>query len=217
MELKSRASAGLHSLRRLWGESTSLPFQLLNESISGSVVSDSLWPYGLQPTRLLCPWDSPGKNTGVGSHFLLQGIFLTQGSNLGLLYCRQSLPCLSHQGRPEKLEAAFFGSWPFPPSSKHIISISAFAIASTFFSDLWLLWAYLDNPGLFSHFKILNQICLRCLLPYRGFPGSSEDKVSACNAGDPGSIPELGRSPGEGNGTPLQYSCLENPMDGEAW
>ena len=41
--------------------------------------------------------------------------------------------------------------------------------------------------------------------------------MSACNAGDPGSIPELGRSPGEGNGNPLQYSCLENPMDGGAW
>ena len=41
--------------------------------------------------------------------------------------------------------------------------------------------------------------------------------MSACNAGDPGSIPGLGRSPGEGNGNPLQYSCLENPMDGEAW
>ena len=38
-----------------------------------SVMSDSLWPYGLQPTRLLCSWDSPGKNTGVGCHFLLQG------------------------------------------------------------------------------------------------------------------------------------------------
>ena len=49
-----------------------------------------------------------------------------------------------------------------------------------------------------------------------GFPGSSEVKASACNAGDPGSIPGLGRSPGEGNGTPLQYSCLENPMDGGA-
>ena len=45
----------------------------------------------------------------------------------------------------------------------------------------------------------------------------SEDKVSACNAGDLGLIPELGRSPGEGNGNPLQYSCLENHMDGEAW
>ena len=51
----------------------------------------------------------------------------------------------------------------------------------------------------------------------RGFPGGSEVKASASNAGDPGSIPELGRSPGEGNGNPLQYSCLENPMDGEAW
>ena len=49
------------------------------------------------------------------------------------------------------------------------------------------------------------------------FPGGSEVKVSACNAGDLGSIPGLGRSPGEGNGTPLQYSCLENPMDGGAW
>ena len=50
-----------------------------------------------------------------------------------------------------------------------------------------------------------------------GFPGSSEVKASAWNAGDPGSIPESGRSPGEGNGNPLQYSCLENPMEGGAW
>ena len=47
------------------------------------------------------------------------------------------------------------------------------------------------------------------------FPGGSEDKVSACNAGDLGSIPGLGKSPGEGNGNPLQYSCLENPMTEE--
>ena len=46
-----------------------------------------------------------------------------------------------------------------------------------------------------------------------GFPGGSEGKVSAYNAGDAGSIPGSGRSPGEGNGNPLQYSCLENPMD----
>ena len=48
---------------------------------------------------------------------------------------------------------------------------------------------------------------------WEGFPGSSDGKVSACSAGDPGSIPGLGRSPGEGNGNPLQYSCLENSMD----
>ena len=50
-----------------------------------------------------------------------------------------------------------------------------------------------------------------------GFPGGSDEKASACNAGDLGSIPGLGRSPGEGNGTPLHYSCLGNPMDGGAW
>ena len=52
----------------------------------------------------------------------------------------------------------------------------------------------------------------------KGFPGGSEVKASACNAGDLGSIPGLGRSPGEENGNPLQYSCLENPMDrGALW
>ena len=50
-----------------------------------------------------------------------------------------------------------------------------------------------------------------------GFPGGSDGKESPCNAGDWGSIPELGRSPGEGDGNPLQYSCLENFMDGGAW
>ena len=50
-----------------------------------------------------------------------------------------------------------------------------------------------------------------------GFPGSSDRKESACNAGDLGLIPGSGRFPGEGNGNPLQYSCLENHMDGEAW
>ena len=50
-----------------------------------------------------------------------------------------------------------------------------------------------------------------------GFFGSSDSKESACNAGDLGLIPGSGRSPGEGNGNPLQYSCLENPMDRGAW
>ena len=50
----------------------------------------------------------------------------------------------------------------------------------------------------------------------KGFPGGSEVKASACNEGDLGSIPGSGRSPGEGNGNTLQYSCWENPMDGGA-
>ena len=52
---------------------------------------------------------------------------------------------------------------------------------------------------------------------YRIFPGGTDGKVSAYNAGDLGLIPGSGRSPGEGNGNPLQYSCLENPMDGGTW
>ena len=56
---------------------------------------------------------------------------------------------------------------------------------------------------------------MECLL--YGFPGGSEDKSSACNEGYLGSISGLGRSPGEGNGNPLQYSCLENPMDRGVW
>ena len=64
-------------------------------------MSNSMQPQRWQPTRLLCPWDCPGKNTGVGCHFLLQRIFRTQGSNSGLPHCRQTLYRLSHQGSPE--------------------------------------------------------------------------------------------------------------------
>ena len=68
-----------------------------------SVMPNSLRPCGQQPTRLLCPLDSPGKNTGVGCHALLQGIFPTQDLNphlLCLLHCRQILYPLSHLGSP---------------------------------------------------------------------------------------------------------------------
>ena len=58
------------------------------------------------------------------------------------------------------------------------------------------------------HFQIIKSV---------GFPGSSYNKESACNAGDPGSNPELERSSGEGNGNPLPYSWLENPLDRGAW
>ena len=65
-------------------------------------------------------------------------------------------------------------------------------------------WHHLESP-LISHYILIY------------FPGSSDGKASACNEGDLGLIPESGRSPGEGNGNPLQDSCLENPMDGGAW
>ena len=70
------------------------------ENVSHSVMSDSLRPCGLYPIRVLGPWNSPGKNTGVGCHFILQGIFPTQGLNPGLLHCRRILYRLSYQGSP---------------------------------------------------------------------------------------------------------------------
>ena len=132
-----------------------------------SVVSDSLWTCGLQPTRLLCPWDSPGKSTRMGCH-LLQRIFLTQGLNLGLPNCRQMLYHLSYQGCP-----------------------------SNFINSC----------------QLIQNICF-----FLGsFSVGSEGKESACDAGDLDLIPGSGKSPGEGNGYPHQYSCLENSMDRGAW
>ena len=76
-----------------------------SESAGCSVVSDGLY---------LSPWTSPGQNTGVGSHFLLQGIFLTQGSNLGFRHCRQNLSCLSHHW------SDFQGWWAVIPGKTYI-------------------------------------------------------------------------------------------------
>ena len=84
-----------------------------SESVSHSVVPNSLWPHGLSPARLLCPWNSPVKNTGGGCYSLLQRIFPTQGSNPGLLHCRQIhylllLYQLSHQESARILEWVAF-------------------------------------------------------------------------------------------------------------
>ena len=78
----------------------SSPLKLLWKKLSltcnGLFACPTLQPHRMQLTRLLCPWDFPGKNTRAGSHFLLQGIFPTQGSNLGFLHCRRA--AVSHQG-----------------------------------------------------------------------------------------------------------------------
>ena len=83
-------------------------------------------------------------------------------------------------------------------------------------SDFWSISARISFCSYFTLTLIFVTICI-VLFVLLGFPGGSEVKVSACNEGDTGSIPGLGRSLGEGNGNPLQYSCLENPMDGGAW
>jgi len=86
---------------RKWGrvEFYELWIWFKTETVSCSIVSNSLQPHGIWLTRLLCPWDSPGKNIGVGYHFLLRGIFRTQRSNPGLLHHRKILYHLS----PRKL------------------------------------------------------------------------------------------------------------------
>ena len=65
-----------------------------------SVKSDPVWTSGLQPTRILCPWNLPGKNSRMGCHAFLQGTFQTQGSNPCLLLCTQILYPLNHLGSP---------------------------------------------------------------------------------------------------------------------
>ena len=75
----------------------------------------------------------------------------------------------------------------------------------------------LDHELLIAKFRVNLKKVVKTTRPFRcDFPGGSNGKASAYNAGDLGSIPGSGRSPGEGNGNPLQYSCLENPMDGRA-
>ena len=131
-----------------------------------SVMAVSLQPHGLQPTRLLCPWDSPGKITGVGCHVLPQGISPTQGSNPSLLH----------------LLLWQMGSLPLVPLGKPRCSLTVHKIHEST-TDL------ADGAR--------NLFC-------KDFPGGSDGKESACSVEDLGSIPGLGRSPGEGNGNPLQ-------------
>ena len=96
-----------------------LRIRLRSESESHLAMSDSLRPHGLQPATLFSPWNSPGKNAGVYSQPLLQGISPTQGSNPGLLHCRQIPYHLSHQG--SFLNVYFMkGYWYFSNAFRHL-------------------------------------------------------------------------------------------------
>ena len=98
-----------------------------------SVMSDSLWSHRLQAARLLCPWNPPDQNTGVGSCSLLQGIFPTQGSNPGLPHCRRILYQLSHKGSPRIL---YWVAYPYSSrSSQHGNQASVSCIAGRFFTN----------------------------------------------------------------------------------
>ena len=124
--------------------------------LSHSVMYNSLRPHELYvATRLICPWDSPGKSTTVGCHAFLQGIIPTQRLNPGLPHCRQIVNCLSHQGSP---------------------------------------WYQLGVPKYNSILTLYEEL-----------------------ASDTTRLTGLGRFPGEENGYPLRYSCLENSVDRGAW
>ena len=88
-------------------------------SESRSVMSDSLQPQGLYS-----PWDSPGQNTGVGRLSLLQGIFPIQGSNPGLLHCRQILYQLSHKRSPLRALIVWKGNWSVWAQEKSLLNIN---------------------------------------------------------------------------------------------
>ena len=111
-------------------------------------MSDLLWPMDcMYPIRLLCPWNSPGKNTGVGCHSCLQGIFLTRGLNLGLLHCRQILYHLSHSKPAAAAAAKSLQSCPTlceptdgsPPGSpvSGILQARTLEWVAVFFSNAW--------------------------------------------------------------------------------
>ena len=82
-----------------WTNTTILKFNVV--VVLPTQLCLTLWSQGLESIRLLCPWNSQSKNTGVGCHSLLWGISLTQGSNPVLPLFRQILDCLSHQGKPQ--------------------------------------------------------------------------------------------------------------------
>ena len=151
-----------------------------------SLSRDSLWPHGLSPTRLLHPWNSPGKSTGVGCHFLLQGLFPTQGSNPGLPHCRQTLYHLSHQGSQCRviLNNKFRQGWKMWALVNKLKSWLRTPI-----SIYWRKWNYYDLKQLRGTYKVSPvtqrwKICLQCrrhsLVPWVGkIPWSRKEQPTS--------------------------------------
>ena len=133
-----------------------------------SVVSDSLQPHGLQPTRLLCPWNFPGKNTAVDCHFFLQEFFPTQ----------RSIPSPALTGR-------FFAT---EPPGKEISTLKSIERQTDRQKR-----DFLQVPGIIKIYFLQILYCLPQLYKsIAGLPRWLSGKESACSAGDLGSIPGLG-------------------------
>ena len=137
----------------------------------------TLWLNGLEPARLLCPWDSPGKNTEGGCHALLQGIFPTQGLNPGLPHCRRILYCLSHQGSPRIPEWVAYPfsrgtSWPRNWTRVSRIAGRSFtswatreALTSAYYPPILTMLLHMADFALFSAWVILHCINAPHLYP----------------------------------------------------
>ena len=121
-----------------------------------SVMSDSFWPYRWQSIRLLCPWDSPGKNTAVGCRFLLQGIFPTQGLKLRLLHLLHwrvdSLP-LCHLGKTVVMEGYFLFPHSVPSVFASVIPQIPHSLDSCHcIRNLEIMWGDSNHCSIFQVF-----------------------------------------------------------------
>ena len=146
----------------------------------------------------------------MGCHFLLQGIFSTQGSYPRLLHRQaDSLP-LSHQAPLYSSVGLDIFTWLCKQSAElfHLAQLNLLPIKQ----QLPIFFSFLATIPLF-----VSDTSFKWSHTYHAELGGSDDKISACNAEDPGLIPGSGRSAGEGNGYKLQHSCLENSMDRGAW
>ena len=109
-----------------------------------------------------------------------------------------------------------WGGWGEGMTSR-TVSQAPFSSLQTAASLVFLHFRGVPTSPIIQAWNLRMSLMFPLPSPSWGFPGVSHGKESACNGGDPGLIPGSGRSPGEGNGNPLQYSCLENPMDRKVW
>ena len=158
---------------------------------SCSVVSDSSRPHGLQPTRLLRPWDFPGKNTGVCCHFLLQCMKVKSESEVA-----QSCPTLH-----DPMDCSLPGSSFHRIFQARVLEWGAIALSTKLlghinFTENW-------NTIIIGASQVASVV--------------NNPPANAGDIRDASLIPGLERSPGGGHGNPLLYSGLENPFDRGAW
>ena len=193
---------------------------------------------------LLCPWDFLGKNTGVDCHSLLLWIFLTLGLNPSLLHCRQILYHLSHLGScsVKELIISSVSSLIFFSFTPHIQTYITLWLLLWNASNIFLSFTFrlsvlhIWMTASITAFSCLHKLCQGLSPNFQALPYPSQNFIpwsvmwasqaalvikhlpaNRADVRDAGSIPGLGRSPEEGNGYPLQYSCLENLMDGTLW